>query len=78
MDEQCNGDEIIEWLDVQGGSKGEIYKVVDVMGRLLICDGKCMFNFSLIDLQFGKNFGQLELLEVLYLDCDLQFLVSVI
>src|SRR6185312_8308066 len=29
MDEQRNGDEIIERLDVQGGSKGEIYKAAD-------------------------------------------------
>jgi hypothetical protein len=34
MDEQRNGDDLIERLDVQGGSKGEIYKAADAMGRL--------------------------------------------
>jgi hypothetical protein len=34
MDEQRNGDELVERLDVQGGSKGEIYKAADAMGRL--------------------------------------------
>uniref|UniRef100_UPI001589DC4D ATP-binding protein n=1 Tax=Brucella pseudintermedia TaxID=370111 RepID=UPI001589DC4D len=36
MDEQRNGDDIIERLDVQGGSKGEIYKAADAMGRLVL------------------------------------------
>jgi hypothetical protein len=36
MDEQRNGDDIIERLDVQGGSKGEIYKAADAMGRVAV------------------------------------------
>lgn len=78
MDEQRNGDEIIERLDVQGGSKGEIYKAADAMGRLSIRDGKRMLNFSPTDSQFGKNPGQLEPLEVPHPDRDPQFLASVI
>jgi hypothetical protein len=60
MDEQRNGDEIIERLDVQGGSKGEIYKAADAMGRIAIREGKRVLNFSPTDAAFGKNPGQLE------------------
>lgn len=77
MDEQRNGDEIIERLDVQGGSKGEIYKA-DAMGRLSIRDGKRMLNFSPTDASFGKNPGQLEPLEVPHPERDPQFLARVI
>lgn len=64
MDEQRNGDDIIERLDVQGGSKGEIYKAADAMGRLVIADGKRWLRFSPTDAAFGKNPGQLEPLQV--------------
>lgn len=60
MDEQRNGDEIIERLDVQGGSKGEIYKAADAMGRIAIRDGARVLNFSPTDAAFGKNPGQLD------------------
>lgn len=78
MDEQRNGDEIIERLDVQGGSKGEIYKAADAMGRLSIRDGKRMLNFSPTDAAFGKNPGQLEPLEVPHPERDPTFLAAVI
>lgn len=64
MDEQRSGDELIERLDVQGGSKGEIYKAADAMGRLVIRDGKRLLNFSPTDAAFGKNPGQLDPLQV--------------
>ena len=64
MDEQRNGDEIIERLDVQGGSKGEIYKAADAMGRISIVNGKRMLLFSPTDAAFGKNPGQLDPLAV--------------
>jgi hypothetical protein len=78
MDEQRNGDEIIERLDVQGGSKGEIYKAADAMGRLLIRDGKRWINFSPTDASFGKNPGQLPPLEVPSFDKDPDFLAGVV
>jgi hypothetical protein len=48
MDEQRNGDDVVERLDVQGGSKGEIYKSADAMGRLTITNGqrRLMFRTS--------------------------------
>lgn len=60
MDEQRNGDDIIERLDVQGGSKGEIYKAADAMGRLVLAENKRWLRFSPTDAAFGKNPGQLE------------------
>lgn len=64
MDEQRSGDDIIERLDVQGGSKNEIYKAADAMGRLVIVNGKRRLLFSPTDAAFGKNPGQLEPLDV--------------
>lgn len=64
MDEQRSGDEVIERLDVQGGSKNEIYKAADAMGRLVLADGKRWLRFSPTDAAFGKNPGQLEPLQV--------------
>lgn len=64
MEEQRNGDEVIERLDVQGGSKGEIYKAADVMGRLVMQDRKRRLLFSPTDAAFGKNPGQLEPMDV--------------
>ncbi|WP_342643483.1 ATP-binding protein [Rhodoligotrophos ferricapiens] len=60
MDEQRSGDDIVERLDVQGGSKGEIYKAADAMGRLVLANGKRRLLFSPTDAAFGKNPGQLE------------------
>lgn len=68
MDEQRNGDELIERLDVQGGSKGEIYKAADAMGRLAIQNGQRWLHFSPTDASFGKNPGQLEPLKVPHVD----------
>jgi len=78
MDEQRNGDDIIERLDVQGGSKGEIYKAADAMGRIAIRDGKRWLNFSPTDAAFGKNPGQLEPIEVPRPEVDPHFLAGVI
>jgi len=54
-DEQKAGDDLLERLDVQGGSKNEIYKSADVMGRLYVQGGKRWLNFSPTDTSFGKN-----------------------
>lgn len=64
MDEQRNGDDVIERLDVQGGSKGEIYKAADAMGRLTIENGKRWLKFSPTDAAFGKNPAQLDPLPI--------------
>lgn len=68
MEEKQRGDEVIERLDVQGGSKGEIYKAADAMGRLTIENGARWLKFSPTDAAFGKNPGQLEPLLVPHQD----------
>jgi hypothetical protein len=78
MDEQRNGDEIIERLDVQGGSKGEIYKAADAMGRIAIREGRRVLNFSPTDAAFGKNPGQLDPLEIPKPDKAPDFLAAVV
>lgn len=68
MDEQRNGDDVIERLDVQGGSKNEIYKAADAMGRLVITNGQRRLLFSPTDAAFGKNPGQLDPIVVPHVD----------
>jgi hypothetical protein len=53
---------------VQGGSKGEIYKAADAMGRLVMVNGKLLLRFSPSDAAFGKNPGQLPVLDVPHFD----------
>jgi hypothetical protein len=55
MDEQRSGDDIVERLDVQGGSKAEIYKSVDAMGRIFIKGKDRIIDFSPRENAFGKN-----------------------
>ncbi len=64
MEESRNGDEIIERLDVQGGSKAEIYKAADAMGKIAMRDGKRVLTFDPSDTSFGKNPARLPLLAV--------------
>ncbi len=77
-DEQKDGDDLRERLDIQGGSKNEIYKACDVMGRLYLRDGKRMLNFSPTDTAFGKNPAQLPPLEVPNYNNEPNFLAGVI
>jgi hypothetical protein len=78
MDEQRNGDDIIERLDVQGGSKGEIYKAADAMGRVFVKGGVRQLDFSPREGSFGKNPGQLDVLEIPHPDRDPAFLAGVV
>ncbi len=64
MDEQRNGDEVIERLDVQGGSKAEIYKSVDAMGRLILKQGERFLDFNPRENSFGKNPCELPVMPV--------------
>lgn len=64
MDEQRKGDEVIERIDVQGGSKAEIYKSADAMGRIYVHNGLRVLNFSPTDVAHGKNPGDLKPLTV--------------
>ena len=78
MDEQRNGDDVLERLDVQGGSKGEIYKAADAMGRIFVKGTKRELDFTPRENSFGKNPGQLDVLEIPHPEKDPQFLAGVI
>lgn len=78
MDEQRNGDDVIERLDVQGGSKGEIYKAADAMARVSIKSGKRVLNFNPTDAAFGKNPGQLDEMPIPSPAAEPEFLAGVI
>ncbi|HEX5704909.1 MAG TPA: ATP-binding protein [Pyrinomonadaceae bacterium] len=77
-EQRGNGDDLIERIDVQGGSKNEIYKAADVMGRLRITNGRRVLNFSPTDTAFGKNPAGLAELAVPSLTDDPHFLGGVI
>lgn len=77
-EQRGNGDDLIERIDVTGGSKGEIYKVADLMGRLAIRNGRRVLNFSPTDTAFGKNPAQLPELEVPNLKEEPAFFAQVI
>jgi hypothetical protein len=62
MDEQRSGDDVVERLDVQGGSKAEIYKSVDAMGRIFIKGKEREIDFSPRENAFGKNPCNLEII----------------
>lgn len=68
MDEKLVGDNVIERIDMQGGSKGEVYKAADAMGRIVIENRQRFLRFSPTDAAFGKNPGQLEPLEIPHFD----------
>lgn len=78
--EDKNGDELIERIDMQGASKGEVYKVADAMGRLKMVSGRKwpVLNFSPSDAAFGKNPGQLDPLPVPDISTEPEFLGNVI
>lgn len=77
-EQRGNGDDLIERIDVQGGSKNEIYKVADVMGRLAIRGGKRVLNFSPSDTSFGKNPAGLPELIVPNVSDNPRFLADII
>jgi hypothetical protein len=77
-DEKQNGDEMIERLDIQGGSKNEIYKVSDLMGRLKIEGGKRTLNFSPTDTAFGKNPASFPKIPVPDFSTEPRFLANII
>ena len=77
-DEQKDGDDVRERLDIQGGSKNEIYKASDAMGRLYMRNGRRVLNFSPSDTAFGKNPAGLAPIEVPDFAGDGRFLANVI
>jgi hypothetical protein len=76
--EKMDGETVNARLDVQGGSKDEIYKSVDAMGRVFIRSGKRVLCFDPTESAFGKNPGQFEVLDIPSPATDPHFLAGVI
>lgn len=76
--EKMDGDTVNARLDVQGGSKDEIYKSVDAMGRVYIRGGKRVLSFDPTESAFGKNPGQFDVLEIPSPAANPNFLADVI
>jgi hypothetical protein len=64
MTETYKGDEVIERIDASGGSKEEIYKLADAMGRLQVSQAGRVLNFNPTDAAYGKNPGRFDALVV--------------
>lgn len=62
--EKMDGEQVNARLDVQGGSKDEIYKSVDAMGRVFIRGGKRVLCFDPTESAFGKNPAQFPVLDI--------------
>ena len=78
MDEQRNGDDTVERLDIQGGSKNEIYKLADAMGRIRFDGQRKVLDFNPSASGFGKNPGQLPPVDVVNFTTAPDFLAGVI
>lgn len=76
--EKMDGDTVNARLDVQGGSKDEVYKSVDAMGRVFIRNGKRVLSFDPTESAFGKNPGQFDVLEIPSPATNPDFLADVI
>lgn len=57
--EEKRGDDIIERLDVQGGTRNEVHKLSDAMGRVYLTNDGIELNFSPSDAAYGKNPGNM-------------------
>ncbi|ENG6258231.1 AAA family ATPase [Yersinia enterocolitica] len=82
MEEKQVGDELVERLDIQGSSKGEIYKVADVMGRIRIEGAgnasKRVLDFNPSSSGFGKNPAQLDVITVPHYDNEPNFFAGIL
>lgn len=78
MDEKMDGDDVMERLDVQGGSKNEIYKSMDAMARIAITPQGRILDFNPHPKSYGKNLGQLDLIVVPNITIAPDFMAGVI
>ncbi|EHK2735221.1 ATP-binding protein [Salmonella enterica] len=82
MEEKQIGEDLVERLDIQGSSKGEIYKVADVMGRIRIegagNTAKRVLDFNPSSSGFGKNPAQLPVMTIPHYDSDPDFMAEVL
>lgn len=57
MDEQTQGDDVVERIQAMGSSKNEIYQSADLMGRIFIHGKDRILSFNPNVTSFGKNVG---------------------
>lgn len=77
-DEQRSGDDVVQRIDVQGGSKNEIYKAADAMGHLATQHKRRVLIFDPTEAAFGKNPAQMEPLVVPHFGEQPDFLAGVV
>ncbi|EIT8510867.1 ATP-binding protein [Salmonella enterica] len=82
MEEKQIGEDLVERLDIQGSSKGEIYKVADVMGRIRIegagNNAKRVLDFNPSSSGFGKNPAQIPVITVPRYESEPDFLAGIL
>jgi len=76
--EKQDGETVNVRLDVQGGSKDEIYKSADCMGQIAIRSNKRVLAFDPTDTAFGKNPGMFPAMDVPRPEVEPDFLARVI
>lgn len=78
MTEEKKQEEFIERLDIVGGAKNEVYKVADLMGRIVQADKKRLLDFNPSSTGFGKNPVGLTTIEIPNFKTEPNFLADVI
>lgn len=78
MTEEKKNEEFVERLDIQGGAKNEVYKVADLMGRLVQTDKQRVLDFNPSSTGFGKNPVGLPVLNVPNFKQEPNFLAEII
>lgn len=62
--EEKHGDETVERMDIQGGTREAIYQLADSIGRIFIKNGKRTLSFDISDTSFGKNPAEIPAQEI--------------
>ncbi len=78
MDEQRNGDDVTERLDIQGATKNEVHKQSDAMGRIFVENRQRVLTFDPDAGGFGKNPAGLDPIHVPHFASSPMFLADLI
>lgn len=78
MTEERKNEEFVERLDIVGGAKNEVYKVADLMGRLVQVEKQRVLDFNPSATGFGKNPVGLPIINVPNFKQEPHFLAGII
>ena len=78
MIEEKKNEEFVERLDIVGGAKNEVYKVADLMGRLVQAEKQRVLDFNPSSTGFGKNPVGLPIINVPNYKQEPNFLAEII